>query len=227
MFTCLCLLLSLIPPAQAAKVTVPIEVGVGPNIFALPGPISALYPLHPAISLSAEAVITKKFIRKNKKKIPRQYRKQAMAMDELRISKLWIPDMIIISQFHDNFGIAGISFRPIGLRFPISTKPLRTDASLGLRFTAMYLNGGPGDGGGDMFFINPGLDGRLQATKKINKTWSVTLGGMGHVYPPQDVDDFFPHWTLDPNLIDLSHSVWLLTSGYLKVNHRFPFETRI
>ena len=74
----LSLLLALAIPqaAHAKKVAVPIDVGVGPSALIWTGAIAQDQLVHYGLSISAAAVLDKKFLRQNKKLIPKQYRRQ-------------------------------------------------------------------------------------------------------------------------------------------------------
>ena len=74
------LLMALSQSAQAGKVTVPVDIGLGPAAHMITGPVQDDQMLHTGLKLSVEAIIDKKTIKKNKKRIPRQYRRYAKAV---------------------------------------------------------------------------------------------------------------------------------------------------
>lgn len=96
----LLLLCALLVPAAASaqRVTVPVDVGVGPAAFAFFGPVFDDQPIHTGLKLSVEAVLDKEWLKKNQRRVPPRYRKYAKSLDEVRISpSILIPDALIIS----------------------------------------------------------------------------------------------------------------------------------
>lgn len=199
------------------------DVGVGPAALVVSGPVFADQPVHGALMLSVQAVIDQEFIRKHKKQIPRQYRKAAKQVDEVRISpSLFIPDTLILSPKILHTGIYGVSWRPLSLGAPLLKDPVRLSVSGGLVVTGLFLHSdtlvdGP------VFFLRPGLSGRaeLEVPLTPDKRWLFSLGWDSRVYPPQPLDG----GVLSFGGID--ESIWHLGQGYLKIHHRFPYKVKL
>jgi hypothetical protein len=218
-------LLSLLLCGQvsAKKIEVPIEVGLGPSILNVTGPVAADQPAHFAISLSGEAVISKKLIKQNKKMIPRQYRKKVMKMDEIRISSIYLPDMLIISPKTRNVGLYGISWRPVSMGVPLIKGPASLKAGVGLRLTAAYLDSSLPSLESTLF-LRPGLDAKIQTQIPLGKSFGLTAGWCSQVYLPQELGGAVD--AVDPTG-DLSNSIWHIGQAYVRLNYRFPYKTRI
>jgi len=80
------------------EVEIPINVGVGPAVFWIPG--VADRELHPGAQLELYAVLTPKILKENENKIPKKYRKYVNMEEEMHVAPLWmslIPQYLIIS----------------------------------------------------------------------------------------------------------------------------------
>ena len=76
----LSLLAVLLPlQAEARRVTVPIDIGVGPAAQIWTGPIAQDQLVHTGVSISAAAVLDQEFLKKNRKLIPKQYRRSTFS----------------------------------------------------------------------------------------------------------------------------------------------------
>ena len=102
--------------AHSAKVTVPVDIGVGPATHMITGPVQEDQLLHTGLKVSVQAIIDKKTIKKNKKRIPKRYRSYAKKMNEVRFSpSIFIPDTLFISpKGTRNTGMMGIAWQPVG-----------------------------------------------------------------------------------------------------------------
>jgi hypothetical protein len=211
--------------ADAKKVEVPVDVGVGPAAVTLfPAPPYAAQPWHPGLAISVEAVINKKTLRQNRKAIPKEYRQMVRGMDEVRISPSpLIPDTIWISpRVGDTLpvGLYGVTWRPMSVGVPlIKRKHLRVGAGAGLRLTVAVLHGEGIDGA--WVFARPGLDGRLNAEVKLTDTVLISAAWTSMLHVPQPVDGAV--WQVAP----LDQAVWHVGQGEVKLHVRFPYTVNL
>jgi len=92
------ILVSLSWSKEKKEVEVPINIGVGPAFFWIPGVVDR--ELHPGAKFDLYAVITPKIMHENENKIPKKYKKLVNMDEEMHISPLWmaiVPKYLIIS----------------------------------------------------------------------------------------------------------------------------------
>ncbi|MCP4918415.1 MAG: hypothetical protein GY913_16035 [Proteobacteria bacterium] len=206
----------LVGAALAGKVTVPVDVGVGPSAVVLNGDAFAQQPVYGAVRFSLQAVIDKKTLKANKKKIPKKYRAMVNDMDEVRITpKIWIPDNVYLSPPVQGAGLYGLGWRFVSVGVPLG--PIDLDA--GVIATAFYLHGPAVP---STLFVRPGLNASAEIELPLNKdkTWLVSGGWDSRVHIPQELGGF---GISDDPVGDL----WHVGHGYLKLHHRFPYTVRI
>ncbi|MCA3014141.1 MAG: hypothetical protein INH41_17305 [Myxococcaceae bacterium] len=222
--------------AFAGKVTVPADVGVGPEAFWFYGPLlenRGGVP-HFALAFNLHAIIDRDWITDNRDRIPAQYRSQADRVTELRVGpSLFIPSTVYVSPPIDalnGVGLFGLTWKPLGLTL-VSTGQKSERAwnkSRGrfliegnLLLTALYLysnlRGQPLDAIPSTFFLRPGLE--LQTTLLVNvtRTVLVSFGGGAQVYVPQRLGAFL-------DVLPIERAVWLSFFAFLKFHVRFPYE---
>src|SRR5690606_7853860 len=86
--------------APSGPVAVPIDVGIGPQLFVPNPPLFFEQPLYTALNISIAAVIDKQLIERNKDRIPKEYRDAAGNVGEVRIRPWWlalIPSTLVVS----------------------------------------------------------------------------------------------------------------------------------
>ena len=206
----------LLAPALAAKVTVPVDVGVGPCAVVPNGDAFAQQPVYGALRFSLQAVIDKETLQQNKKRIPKEYRSMVKDMDEVRITpKIWIPDVVYLSPPVQGTGLYGLGWRFLGVGVPLG--PIDIDAAV--IATATYLHG---PGLESTLFLRPGLSAGVEFEQALDtdSTWLFSLGWESRLHIPQELGGF--GISADP-LNDL----WHLGHGYLKVHRRFPYTVRL
>lgn len=203
--------------AQAKKVTVPVDVGVGPAAHFITGPMQDDQLAYAGLALSVEAVLNKRTIKKFRKQIPKKYRQAAMSMDEVRVSpSILIPDTLFISPKVDNTGMYGVSWRPIGLGIPLAKEPVRWTLGAGLRLTYAYVHSDT-LAASQMHFIRPGLDAATEIEVPLSKSFLVSFGWNSQLYIPQEIGgDVLAVGELD-------ESIWHIGQGFLKLHFRFPY----
>ena len=201
-------------------VEVPIDVGVGPAGFLVSGPVRQDRPLHTGIALSIEAILDRRTLKRLRHRIPAQYRKQVLAMDELRISHMLIPRTIFVSPpvGDATTGMYGILFRPIGLGAPLLRDPVRLYVGVGLIATYAYL---PSTTlAGPTHFLRPGIDPGVELEVPITERFLVSVGWRSQLYPPQPVGGSI----LEVGPLD--ESIWHIGQAFAKVHVRVPYRVK-
>jgi hypothetical protein len=223
----LSLLLALAIPqaAHAKKVAVPIDVGVGPAALIWTGAIAQDQLVHYGLSISAAAVLDKKFLRQNKKLIPKQYRRQVTQMDEIRIGHLLIPDTLIISPKTQNTGMYGVNWSPLSLNLPVVQKPFDLKATADLMLTYTFIHS-DNESIGTTHFLRPGLGLGANFEVPIGGRFYFSMRWRSALYVPQAVGSSLED--LGPiEQGDFSKSIWHVGQGSAQLHYRFPFVTRL
>lgn len=210
-------------------VTIPIDIGIGPAVHMITGPVQDDQQLHYGIKFSVKAIIDGALIKKNLHRVPKSYRKYARKIKEARVGHMLIPDTFFISPKNQNTGIYGVSWRPIGLDIPLLRVP-RLAVGAGINLTYMYVDMDvPVDGASDpdakenvtTHFLRPGAD--LQASFEVpfSKSFLVSVGWQSTFYPPQELGgEIF-------SLGDTDNGIWHIGQAYLKFHFRFPYSLKI
>ena len=206
--------------AEAAKVTVPVDIGLGPAVHMITGPVQEDQSLHTGIKLSVQAIIDKKTIKKNKKKIPKRYRSYAKTVNEVRFSpSLFIPDTLIISpKGTASTGIMGIAWQPVGVGVPLLDAGIKARLGLGLQLTYAYLYS---DTLPDTHFLRPGLAPGAEVEIPFTKRFLISGGWSSMVTVPQ---------ALGGSIAELGateESIWHIGQGFVKLHYRFPYSVRM
>jgi hypothetical protein len=83
---------------EKQEVEVPINIGVGPAYFWIPGVVGR--SLHPGAKLDLYAVITPQMLKEHENKIPKKYKKYVNMEEEMHIKPIWMllfPKYLVIS----------------------------------------------------------------------------------------------------------------------------------
>ncbi|MCL1956459.1 MAG: hypothetical protein FWF63_03970 [Fibromonadales bacterium] len=83
---------------EKKEVEIPINIGIGPAYFWIPGVVGK--DLHPGVKFDLYAVITPKILHEYEDKIPKKYKKFVNMDGEMHVSPLWmslIPKYLIIN----------------------------------------------------------------------------------------------------------------------------------
>jgi hypothetical protein len=198
-------------------ITIPIEVGLGPTAYHLGGMNGSDRTFHSGVSISGQAIISKKLIRQNKHMIPKEYRKMAMAQEELRISKIWIPESIILSPSTSGTSAFGASFRPVSLSLLRAKKNRGLNVDLGARLTYAYINSDDPEIL-QPHFIGLGIDGKAEFRIPLKKKTSLGIGWTSHAYIPQEM--------LSGGTFNIDPSNWHVGQAFVKYYYRFPYQYR-
>lgn len=206
-------------------VTIPLNLGVGPAVNYISQIISNDQPFHYSLKLDIYAILDKEFLQSHKSRIPKRYRGFIEGKDELRISYLFIPELLIISPAFKHTGIYGINFRPISLGFPlVRSRNLRTNLGVGLNVTYMFIHSDSiFDKDGSMNFLRPGLNLQFDSRVMITREFLISCGADTYFYIPQEVKD-------DSEILqtgEFKRALWFIAQLYIIFNFRVPYKTRI
>jgi hypothetical protein len=220
MISVLTLLTGLCTPALAGKVTVPVDIGVGPAVHMITGPVQEDQALHTGLKVSVEAIIDKKTIKKNKKKIPRQYRNYAKQVNEVRFSpSIFIPDTLLISpKSTGNTGMMGIAWQPVGVGIPLLNAGIKARAGLGLQLWYAYLYSDTLD---NTHFLRPGLAPGAEVEIPFTKKFLISAGWSSLVTVPQTLGGSIGE------MGEIEESIWHIGQGFVQLHYRFPFTVRM
>ena len=222
--------------AFAGKVTVPADVGVGPEAFWFYGPLlenRGAVP-HFALAFNLHAIIDRDWINDNRDRIPAQYRGQADRITELKVGpSIFIPSTVYVSPAIDalnGVGIFGLTWKPLGLtlvstgqkserawnqsrgRFLIEGNLLLTGLYIYSNLRGVELAGIP-----STFFLRPGVELQTTLLLNVSRTVLVSVGGGAQAYVPQRLGAFF-------DVLPIERTVWLSFFAFLKFHVRFPYE---
>ena len=199
--------------SDAKKITVPINIGMGPALFQFNGDLGTTQPYFYGLHLDLAAVIDKDTIKANQKQIPKKYRNMVKNLGEVRISHALIPDTVFISPIINDTSVYGATFKPVGLNVPLVNKALRINVGVGLLFTYAHIS----ESTRKTHFIRPGIDVRGKMDLKLHKRFLLSMGWASGFYPPQSLGGFGFG----------GESLWHIGQGFLMLNYRHPFKTRV
>ncbi len=217
--------------ASAKRVTVPVDVGIGPALYHGPGPLFANDSVfgagpgtHLGLKIEVAAILSNKIIRENINRVPRAYRNRAKRMDQVRYGpSIFIPDALFISPDLGGVGMYGVTWRPYSLGMTLNKRQPRVTLSAGLLVTAALAHGArlPQT----TFFLRPGLDLALDVEIPITRSFLVSLGYAGQLYVPQVVGGGFFEVGFDA--ATRARSIWAMGQLYVRLHFRFPYTANI
>ncbi|MCL2261078.1 MAG: hypothetical protein FWC15_06975 [Fibromonadales bacterium] len=166
--------------AQKAKkeIEIPINIGIGPAFFWIPGVVDR--ELHTGAQLNLYAVLTPKILQENQNKIPKQYKKYVNLENEMHISPIWmtlIPEYLVISPGEDN-SIYGAFWPIIGVSMDF-VKTERIELKAVLTPTISYLYAFEDKEPDSQHIVGAGLFLRLANTIRFSDNFLTTLA-YGH-----------------------------------------------
>jgi hypothetical protein len=210
--------------ATAAKITVPLDVGIGPAAYYFFGPVNdERWPIpHFGLKLSLAAVIDRELIDRNRNAIPKRYRKLASGVSEVRISpSIFIPDAFIISPklpALGSTGMYGVTWRPASVGVPIGGGPKsagRISLEAGLILTYLFLHS---DTLPTTHFIRPGIDLMVEIELAASKSFLVSFGWASQIYVPQQLGSL--------GIGPLRESIFHVGQAFLKLHFRTPYDAK-
>lgn len=207
-------------PAQKSSgpITVPLNIGFGPALHLITGPVQDDQRFHFGIKLYMKAILDAALIQANLHRVPKKYRGYAKGIEELRIGHLLIPDTLFLSPRVNNTAMYGVSWRPIGLDLPLSRRPVRLAIGIGLDLSYAYLDSQIGEVETTTHFLRPGADLTASLEIPFSPTFLIDVGWTSLFYPPQAVGgDIFA-------LGDLDESIWHIGQAFLRLHFRVPYQ---
>jgi hypothetical protein len=218
-------LLALSSTASAGRLTVPVDVGVGPAYYFGPGPLFDGTYGHFGLKISVAAILDKRTIKQNIKRVPPRYRQMARQMDEVRIGpSIFIPDALIISPKHGGTGMFGVTWRPIGMNVPLMEAPFKLTAGVGAILTYAFIYSDT-MAASSTHFLRPGLDAGLRLEIPLSETVLISTGCFAQGYIPQQIGSLGLPDLSDPQV--LNESIWLMVQSFLMLHVRFPYTVNL
>ena len=222
---------------RAGKVTVPIDIGVGP-VLMLPNPsIFVSQPAFTGMELSLAGIIDQALIHKYRHKIPRQYQSLARSVDEISYRPWYIgliPERLILSPgiFPQGMGgtgpldgmfssgMYGAVWRLYGIGQTLLTLgQSKLSINLGLDFAYIYMHSSllPAP----THFLRPGLNLELVLRVPVTRNFLLSAGWSSDVFVPQPLGQ--APWVFWP----LDQSLWHLGGPFIKLHFRVPYSVRL
>lgn len=213
-----------------STITVPVDVGVGPTANWFTGPIGDDQRSHYGLKLDIAAIIDQKTIKKNKKRIPKKYRKMALKMKEFVYRPFWwLPDSVLISPKQNNSFMYGVTLRPIGLGLSlINNNAMKFSLSAGAVLTYAYMGNDTWKESGyendAMHFLRPGVDAKAELLFKLSASFLVSVGWDSYFYVPQRIGAGpLEEVGEDP----LEGTAWHNGQAFVMMHFRFPYTTTL
>lgn len=207
---------SLLWVAQAKKIEVDVDVGLGPTFDQLSGPVRQDQRYHYGARLTLEVILEKEDIRKLKRRIPEQYRAFALSLDEVRIRPAWflLPQTLHLSPKRHNTGIAGATWSLIGASVPLVTDPFRLAIEAGVPLTYAHIYSDTLDSPTNVLRL--GLSGGGDLEVPLSEGFLLSGGWTSLLHVPQPVGGGV--FAVAPT----RESVWHVGQLYGQVHVRFP-----
>lgn len=211
--------------APKGPVTVPIDVGFGPQVMVPNPPLFFDQPAYTALTLSIAAVINQDVIRRYRDQIPEQYRAAAGSVSEVRYRPWWlllVPDVLYLSPDVipgvTTTGMYGALWRPFGLGIDLISNPVRFNLHADLAAAYIFMHSQLRE---PTHFLRPGLS--LSATLEVplGETFLISTGWASDLFVPQPLGR--PPWEILP----LEDSLWHLGGPFLKLHVRIPYEVSL
>lgn len=216
-------LLAISSPAQAKVVTLPVDIGVGPAAYWVSGAIANDQLAHFGIKLNIYAIISHALIAANINRVPAQYRKMALGIDEVEYQpSIFIPDSLIISPRYANTGIYGATWRPIALTLLKVKRQTWVDLGVGVLLTYAFIHSDKLSSS-PIHFLRPGLDLQFEWTiPVIQDAFAIGLGAATQWYIPQKIDGpFFEMGGVN------DASIYQMSQVFLKFHWRIPYDANL
>jgi len=165
---------------EKKEIDVPINIGVGPAFFWIPGVMGK--ELHPGAKLDLYAVITPQMLQENENKIPKKYKKYVNMNEEMHMTPFWmtiIPKYLIINPQAENYIYGGLwSILGISNTF-FKSKSIKLEGELILPTISYLYTTAPKNDPNTQHLFGIGAMARLENTIKFNKKFLASLA-YGH-----------------------------------------------
>ena len=176
------------------EVEIPLNVGMGPCLFWIPGVASR--EAHLGFNLAPYGVITPSTFENNKDKIPPQYRKHLNSMREIHVAPAWmilIPTYVIVSPgvLGSDDAVYGAiwSLLSIGPDF-ITSKSFILEGKVAPTISYLYVNSN--DNEDTEHLLGLGIMLTLSATYAFTDSFLLSLS-YGHLFQiPLSINDYKP-----------------------------------
>jgi hypothetical protein len=210
--------------AEKREVEVPINVGIGPAFFWIPGVVGK--ELHPGAKLDLYAVITPKMLQENKDKIPKQYMKYVNMEEEMHVWQLWmviIPKYLIISPGEQDYVYGGLwSALDLSMSF-VKNKIIELEGELVLPTISYIYTHSLKNAPVTQHLLGVGAMLRLENTIRFSESFLATLA-YGHNFNiPLPALDPLPNNTYKDDAKSTEQR-WFQT-GILSLVFHFRFNT--
>jgi len=208
-------------PKKTGPVDIPIDIGIGPAVQMVTGPVQDEQTYHTGLKISLAAVIDQALIKSQSHRIPKKYRTLASRLNEVRVRPgpvVLVPDTIYISPEQDGTSMYGANWRLLGIGIPLIQVP-RLSVSTGLNVSYAYFGGS--DTIEKTHFLRPGLDLSAGLEIPFSKSFLISVGWSSYFYPPQDIGgEIFA-------LGEKDQSIWHIGQGFLKLHFRVPYTVQL
>ncbi len=208
------------PPRKPGKASIPVQIGIGPAVHMITGPVQSDQLFHYGLKTYASAIIDNETIRANKRMIPKKFRSSILKAREIRISPMilaLIPDTIFISPKINRTQMYGAVFRPMAFGIsPMSNDWFRFDINAGLLLMYAYLESSD-EKIGENHLLDPGLDAKFSLEFKLHRSFLLTLGWASQFYIPMELGAGF--WK-----VGTKNAFWHVGQAFLLLNIRFPYN---
>ncbi len=208
--------------AKKGPITVPVDIGIGPAVHLLTGPLQDDQTLHYGVKISLQAIVGKKLIRQNLHRVPRKYRAMAKQREEIRLrptALILLPDTIYISPRQERTAMYGANWRLLGLGTAIGDG-LRLGVGARLNLSYAYLDSTVRSLG-TTHFLRPGVSADAELEIPVSASFLLSFGWSSYLYPPQEVGG--PIFALG----EADASIWHIGQGFAKLHFRFPYTTNL
>ena len=209
------------------KVTVPINIGMGPSFNTFTGLLDSDQIYHYGLKLDLYAYIDKALLKKAKHKIPKKFRKMALKMDSIKYRpSILIPNHLFISPKTKNTGVFGASWRPISTGFAlIKTSVLDLDLNAGPIITYAFMTSDNNKIEETINFFRPGIDINAELYIKFSRWFLISGGWTSAFYIPQRIDRGNGSFLKTGSPSD-QNCIWHIGTAFAMMHFRIPYSTR-
>ncbi len=185
LFLIVCFFLPKVVSAQ--ELTLPFNIGVGPTLNWVTGPVANDQTFHYGIRFNTYIAIDKKARLKHIEHIPQQYRKMAREAGELRYDPTpwYLPRSVMVSPKFRNTGMYGLTLRPLGLGLAIGE--FKLSAGLLLSYIFIHSDSLPSV----THFLRPGTEVKasLELPLDPRRRTTLSLEWASQFYIPQNLGE--------------------------------------
>jgi hypothetical protein len=218
------LLSVLLSTAQAKKIPVVVNIGIGPTLAAVGSPSGGM-STSAGLSLQVEGWVSKKTLRSKavRRRVPSQYRGMLKKMDDLHVVPLplWVvPDAVWLAELpllddSPEATLQGASWAPWSVHLAHSTEGLHSTVALSPRVSWLRYST-EGEDPLNVPWIGASLDPEIQSNMS-NQVGFAAAASIGAGYAPE----------LDTPELGLSGRPWLQASASLRLQIRVPIKIQL